>query len=73
MYVIWNGDTVLCYCDDSRTVLHGNVAQFSIAAVWGTTTATKSYIKRAAQEKSFPRSAATAKCLCLPEPPSVAG
>jgi hypothetical protein len=34
MYVIWNGDTVLCCCDNSRTVMPGNVAQSSIAAVW---------------------------------------
>lgn len=34
MYIIWNGDTVLCCCDASRTVVPGNVAQSSIAAVW---------------------------------------
>jgi hypothetical protein len=34
IYVISIGGTVLCCCDNSRTVLPGNVAQFSLAAVW---------------------------------------
>jgi len=34
MYIIWNGDTVLCCCDSSRTVVPGNVVKSSIAAVW---------------------------------------
>jgi radical SAM family protein/iron-sulfur cluster protein len=34
MYIVWNGDTVLCCCDTSRTVVPGNAAQSSIAAVW---------------------------------------
>lgn len=34
IYVIWNGDTVLCCCDNSRTVVPGNVAQSTISAVW---------------------------------------
>ena len=64
MYIIWNGDTVLCCCDSSRTVVPGNVMKSSIGSVWRSDAYKKSYIRPAGPGKICRRSAAIAKYRC---------